>query len=383
MNTKNGFRVLAILAIISWLSACGTAEKAGERSVPTVEGVTVEAAHLKTLPEIFEAVGTVRSANSSILGAQITGTVREIRVKPGDHVRRGQVLARLDDRNPRSELAAANAGVEESKFGAAETEQALQAAMAERELAEDTYHRFQQLLARNSVTRQEFDAVETRFKSANANQAALEAREKQMQARGQRAQSQQESARTLFSYSTIVSPIDGIVSAKSVDVGTLVMPGTPLLTVEDAAHYRFEASVPQGLFTKVHLGQKAQVWTEEGQWTGTVVEIDPSTDATTRTFVAKVALPATCPCRSGEYGKASFPAGETKSLTIPRPALVWRGQLEGVYVVSPLGEAVYRLVSTGKSDGDDVEILSGLSEGERVVTSHLDRVSDGVRVVSQ
>jgi membrane fusion protein, multidrug efflux system len=332
---------------------------------------------------MYEAVGTVRSAISSVLGAQISGTVREIRVKPGDRVKRGEVLALLDDRSPRAELAAAEAGVEETQYGLAETEHALEAAAAERKLAEDTYHRYQQLLARNSVTRQEFDGAEARYKAVAANEAALAAKKKEMEARGRQADSQQQAAQTVFSYSSIVSPIDGVVTAKMVDVGTLVMPGTPLLTVEDTAHYRLEASVPQDLVAKIQMGQRTPVWTEQGQLAGTVVEIVPAADPSTRTFVVKVALPPPCPCRSGEYGKAEFPAGEKPALAVPRSALVERGQLQGVYVVNSQGIAEYRLVTTGKHFGERVEILSGLSEGERVALSHLDQLSDGVRVVSQ
>ncbi len=380
---KSVFGIIVVLATISWLAGCGSREKAGERTAPSVEGVTVESVHLQTLPENYEAVGTVRSATSSVLGAQISGTVREIRVKPGDRVRRGQVLARLDDRSPRAELAAAEAGVEETKYGVAETEHSLQAAAADRKLAEDTYHRYQQLLVKNSVTRQEFDGVETRYRSAVANEAAIESKKNQMEARGRQAQSQQESARTVFSYSNIVSPIDGVVTAKSVDAGTLVMPGTPLLTVEDTAHYRLEASVPQDLVSRIHLGQESTVWTGQVQLAGTVVEIVPAADSGTRTFVVKVTLPPTCQCRSGVYGKATFSAGEKKALAIPRSALVERGQLEGVYVVNAQGTAEYRLVTTGKNFGERVEILSGLSDGERVATSHLERLSEGARVVTQ
>jgi RND family efflux transporter MFP subunit len=325
----------------------------------------------------------VRSETSSVLGAQISGTVREIRVKPGDKVRRGQILARLDDRTPRAQLAGANAGVEEVKYGVEETDQALHAAAAERKLAEDTYHRYQKLLERNSVTRQEFDGAETRFRSASANQAALEAKKKELEARGQQAQSQQDSARTLVSYSTIVSPADGVVTAKSADVGSLVMPGVPIFTVEDTAHYRLESSVPQNLFSKIRLGQETAVSLENGTFPGTVVEIVPAADPDTRTFVVKIALPSRCQCRSGEYGKAEFPAGDQKALAVPRAALLERGQLQGVYVVAANGAAEYRLVTAGKSFGERVEILTGLSEGERVAISNLDKLTDGARVVKE
>lgn len=383
MNTKSTGALLLAVAATVWLAACTSRPKAGERSASTVSGVDLETVHFEALPETYEAVGTVRSATTSVLGAQVSGTVREIRVKPGDRVKRGQVLALLDDRNPRAQLAASEAGVQEAKFGVTETDQALQAATAERKLAEVTYKRYQELLARNSVTRQEFDGAETRYRSAVAGEAALEAKKKAAEARGQEARAQNESAETLYNYSRVVSPIDGVVTAKPVDAGTVVMPGTSLLTVEDTAHYRLEAAVPQELLPKVHLGEATTVSTDEGQFNGTITEIVPAVDPGSRTFEVKVALPAACACRSGEYGKADFPVGEKKALAVSRSAVVERGQLEGVYVVIPQGKAEYRLVTIGKTVGDRCEILSGLSEGERVATSSLDQLSDGARVESR
>jgi multidrug efflux pump subunit AcrA (membrane-fusion protein) len=381
--TKSLPGFISVMCAAALLSSCGTKLNRHEAIPAAGIKATIATVHLEDMPVAYEAVGTVRSETSSILGAQMSGTVWEIRVKPGDRVRRGQILARLDDRNPRAQLAGANAGVKEVKYGVVESDHAVQAATAERKLAEDTYHRYQKLFERNSVTRQEFEGAETRFRSASANQAALEAKKKEMEARGQQAQSQQDSARTLFSYSTIISPTDGVVTAKSVDVGTLVMPGTPILTVEDTAHYRLEASVPQNLLDKIHLGQEAAVSTEAGAFTGKVVEIVPAADPDTRTFVVKIALPPTCPCRSGEYGKAEFPVGEQKALAVPPSAVLERGQLQGVFVVNSQGVADYRLVTTGKNFGERVEILTGLSDGERVAISNLDKLTDGAHVVTQ
>jgi membrane fusion protein, multidrug efflux system len=372
-----------LIAAATLFPACGSKPSGSQAAPATVSGVTVETVHLQSWPNEYDAVGTVRSATSSVLGAQISGTVREIRVKPGDRVQRGEVLAVLDDRTPRAQLASADAGVQASKAGLVEVESGLQAATAQRNLAEVTYHRYQELLAKNSVTRQEFDGAEAAYKSAVANEAAAAARKQQMEAQGQAAQSQRDSAQTMFSYSRIVSPIDGLVTAKMVDAGTLVMPGTPVLTVEDTSHYRLEASVPEELLPNIHAGEQVQVTTEHGQFPGSVVEIVPAADPTSRTFTAKIALPAACGCRSGEYGTAAFPTGEVKALAVPRSAVVERGQLEGVYVVDSKGLAEYRLVKTGKALGDRMEILSGVSDGERVATSQLDRLTDGARVEAQ
>jgi len=211
----------------------------------------------------------------------------------------------------------------------------------------------------------------------------LEAKKKQIDARQERAQAQHESAETFYSYSRIVSPIDGIVTAKSVDAGTLVMPGTPLLTVEDTSRYRLEASLPAQLLAKAKVSEDVQIQLEERMLQGRVAEIVPAADVASRTFLVRIDLPRDCACLSGQYGKALFPVGEQKRLVIPRRALVEYGALEGVYVVNVEGSVEYRLVKTGKDFGENVEILSGLSEGDRVATSQLERLRDGARAEGQ
>lgn len=373
-------RLVMAIAAALLLTACGSGEKGKEAAAERVRGVKLDAVRFEALPDVYEATGTVRSATTSEIAAQISGTVLEMRVKAGDRVRRGQVLAVLDDRTPRAQLAAAQAGVEEAAQGAAEVEQALQAAAADRQFAEATYKRYQGLLEKNSVSRQEFEGAESRYKAALANERAMQAKHKQVKARGQQALSQKDSAQAVYSYSRVVSPIDGVVAAKSVDAGTVVMPGDPILTVEDPSRYRLEASVPKQYIAKVNVGTTAAVDTGHGKIDGRVAEIVPSADTASRSFLVKIDLPRDCGCRSGEYGTASFAIGREKRLTVPRQAVVDHGQLEGVYVIGAQNSAEFRLVKTGKDFVERVEILSGLSEGERVAVSQLQQLRDGAGV---
>ncbi len=380
MKTQNYLQAMLALVVAAFLAGCGASERAQKPAGAVVSGVAVETVHFQTTPEYYEAVGTVKAAISSVVGAQISGTVKRVLVREGNHVRRGQLLALIDSRAQQAQLAAATAGMEESAQGLAEVEQALLAAKADRTFAEATFKRYKALLAKQSVSRQEYDNAETRYKAALANEKATEARLKQMQARQQQARAMHTSAATVYSYSRIISPIDGIVTAKSVDEGTLVMPGTPLITVEDTGHFRLDASVPVALRGKVQIGEAVPVTIGSGQGVGRVVEIVPATDPATRTFTAKVELPASCACQSGQYGTAAFTVGSEKRLLVPSAALVRRGELEGVFVVDSEGKAYYRLVKTGKTLGDQVEILSGLDDGEHVVVSKIEQLSDGVRV---
>lgn len=379
MDRKSLLKLFLVVSAASLMLACGATEQARPRAA-TVSGVETETVRSQSTPDLYQAVGTVESATSSVVGAEISGTVRAVMVHAGDHVRRGQVLALLDDRNPRAQVGAAKAGVEEAQQGGAEVEQALAAATAQRQFAEATFKRYKALLAENSVSQQEFDNAQTQYKAALAHERALQAKQNQLSARGQQAKAQLASAETVLSYARVVSPLNGVVAAKNVDAGTLVMPGTPLFTVDDPAHYRLRASLPAEFAGRVRRGEEVKVETAGKKFTGQVVEVAPSTDPASRTMTVKVELPGDCGCQSGDYGTAFFPVGEQKILAVPAPALVEQGQLTGVFVVGHDGTVEYRLVKTGRTFGKRVEILSGLTGGERIALTKLDLLKQGVRV---
>jgi len=383
MQRRRFLQPLSLLIVLSFHPSCGSNKPAGGETAGVVSGVRVETVSATAVPQMYEAVGTIRSANVSVLNAQIGGTVGEVRVRSGDRVRKGQVLAAIDDRSPRAQVEAARAGVEEATQGLAEVEQALQAATAERQFAEATFTRYQALLQKNSLSRQEYDGAQAKYKAALANERALEAKKKQIQARHQQAEAQKSSAETMLSYSRIVAPSDGVVTQRSVDTGTVVMPGTPLMVVEDTSHYRLEAGLPEELFTKIRVGEETAVATTRGQVQGRVAEVVPAADPSSRTFLVKVDLPSNCSCQSGEYATAMFPVEETRMMSVPRVALVEHGELEGVYVVNPQGNVEYRLIKAGKAWGERIEVLSGLNQGDRVAVTQVEQLRDGVRVEAQ
>jgi membrane fusion protein, multidrug efflux system len=380
MKIRNKLQITVALVATTFLAACGTSQQTKEATAPEVSGVTIVTVHAQSTPDYYEAVGTVKSETTSVLGAEISGTVKEISVKEGDRVRRGQLLAVIDSRVQKAQLEAAAAGIEESNEGLAEVQQALQAAEANRKFAEATFQRYKALLAKKSVSQQEYDNAETQYKGALANEMATRAKLKQMEARQLQAQAQHSSAATIFSYSRIVSPIDGVVTAKSVDEGTLVMPGTPLITVEETGRFRLYASLPERFLGLVHLSESVPVTLGTQKVEGRVIEVVPAADPSTRTFIAKVELPRNCKCQSGQYGSADFSIGTGNRLLVPTAALVQRGELEGLFVIDLKGIAYYRLVKTGKTFGNEVEVLSGLDDGERVAVSKIDQISDGMRV---
>ena len=380
MHRNQAYSLGIVIIAAGLLGACASDEKRPSETRPPVSGVRTEVVQLAATRLVYQAVGTVRAANTAVLAAQLAGTVREMRVRTGDRVRLGQLLAVLDDRGVQAQVQGAEAGVNEALQGEAEVNQALKAATADRQFAEVTFNRYKNLLAKNSLSRQEYDGAEARYQAALANEGAVEAKRQQILARQQQARSQQSSAQTYLSYTRITSPFDGIVTTKNVDVGTVVMPGTSVLTIEAASRYRLEASLPEEHLASTKVGDSVAVSIGQGRFNGEVAEIVPSADTISHTFLVKIDLPSNCQCRSGDYGRASFSIGDAKRLAVPVSAVTEHGELEGVFVVRSDRSVEYRLVRTGQTFGDQIEILSGLDQGEKVAVSQTDQLRDGARV---
>jgi RND family efflux transporter MFP subunit len=154
------------------------------------------------------------------------------------------------------------------------------------------------------------------------------------------------------------------------------------VTVEQSGVYRLEAQVGESSLAYAKLGAAVPVRVDalDTTLTGKAVEIVPAADPQSRTFTIKIELPAQPLLRSGVYGKASFSRGERQVLLVPAAAVLERGQLTGVFVVGQDGRAEFRLVKTGKRYGEKLEILSGLSTGERIVIKGAERIHEGGRV---
>jgi RND family efflux transporter MFP subunit len=239
----------------------------------------------------------------------------------------------------------------------------------------------QELASKKSISSQEFDESSARLKSA---QAAYEmARSKRAQLDSKRAQVEQEirGANIMRDYARISAPFSGVVTAKSVDPGSLAAPGAPLLTLEREGNFRLEASVDESRLPLVKTGQTVEVALESSdrRFPARVSEIVPAVDPASRAYTVKIDLPSLPNVRSGMFGRAFFHAGTRNVLTIPPQALMEHGQLQSVFVVD--GEFVHsRLVTTGERRPASVEVLSGLSAGEKVVSPAPPGLTDGARV---
>ncbi|MGA7826956.1 MAG: efflux RND transporter periplasmic adaptor subunit [Geobacteraceae bacterium] len=345
--------VLLAALLAASVTGCSDKRKEVKETHAIVTGLTVEKTGLVAIPEQFEASGTVKAKNTAQLAARISGTVSEIHAREGDRVQRGSLLVTLV--------------ALESTAGAIGAAHTVEEAIARKKLADVTYARFARLYEEQAVTGQELDT--RRAERDMADQSLARAREAAR------------AATAVAGYTRITAPMSGVVTARMVDPGSTVFPGMPIMTIEEEGRYRLELAVPASLQGKVALGTSVPVFLDEssGRSTGTVVEIVPRVDPVSRTFTVKLEISAKG-LHSGQFGRALLPVGEKQGLLIPKKAVLERGELTYVWVVDDGNIAHLRLVKPGTAFVDRVEILAGLSAGERIVVGGMEKVTDGARV---
>ena len=390
-----------IVLALTGASSCGSKQEQKTATAPMVQGAKIETVAQQSVDESYEAVGTVRAKTSSIVSSKVMGNIVVMNVREGDTVRAGQIIVEIDGREARIQTQKSGAGLVEMNGALDEVDRSIKAAEssqtaaeANRQLATSTFHRYQQLLARQSISPQEFDEVRAKYEVANAQAESaarmvqsLQAKRRQALARIDQAKADVAGSQLSSGYARIAAPINGIVVSRQADVGYMASPGAPLLTIESGSDYRLEAAVQESQINKIHLRDQVRVQIDalgQQDLAGIVVEIVPASDPASRTYLVKISIAPPggnqLLIRSGLYGKARFITGQTQALTIPRKAVVERGQLTSVYVVDQSGIARMRLVQTGKTYSDRVEVLSGLKEGEQIVVDGVAVVNDGSRV---
>lgn len=380
MNTK---MILAIASLV-FLAGCARepepkpsrAEAAPVR-VHTVEAVSAD------LPGVYEATGTVQAKAATAIAARMTGYVREVKAALGDRVSEGQTLVTIDAREAETAIRRAEAARAEVRSAIPEADAGVAAAKANADLAQATFARMQELFNKKSISNQEFDEASARLKAAQANQEMARAKRTQLDSKLMQIEEEIRAAQINLGFADVKAPFAGTITSKTVEPGTLALPGVPLFTIEREGGYRLEAAVEESHLSQIRVGQSVPVQIDSGRRaTGRVTEIVPSVDAAARTGTVRIDLPAMSGLRSGVFGRAAFPEPARKAILVPANALQMRGQVESVYVVES-GIAHARLVTTGVRQADSVELLSGVVPGEHVVAPVPPDLMDGSRAEVQ
>lgn len=371
--------LLPISALL--LASCAKEEprRAAQQAAPPV-AVRTTAVTTRDWPATYEATGTVRARTTATIASKVMGYVQSVGAQVGDRVRQGQVLVTLDARDQETSLRRAEAGRAEARSAVPELESATAAAKANLDLAQSTFKRMEELAGKKSISNQEFDEANARLKAAQANYEMLRAKRAQLDSKIAQAEQEVQAAANMRDYAKVAAPFPGVVTARSVEPGNLATPGAPLLTIEQEGMYRLEAAVDESKLASIKAGQTVEVILDAGRkQNARVSEIVPAVDAASRSYIVKIDLPASPQLRSGMFGRAVFPLGAQSVTAIPAQALTERGQMQSVFVVED-NVVRARLVTTGRRTPDFVEVLSGLTAGEKVVLPVPQGLQDGAGV---
>ena len=368
-NMRQGLTVLVGLLAAVLLTGCGETENKAVKP-ETVSGLRVQKIELKNVPDELEAPGTVIAAATAQVAARTMGTVLQVAVKEGDAVRRGQLLAQLDERELVARKDAAHAGSQAAEAGVSQAQKAMAAAQANADVMQKTYDRYVYLKEQKSVSPQEFDEISAKQQAAQAQLEQAKAALEQSQAGKEQAQAEAHVAESVASYARIVAPFDGRVVRRTVEPGSLVSPGMPLFVVEDTSRYQLQATLPTEALSFVKEGSVARVQLDAmtaKSLEGKVAEIEAGADPSSHTLNARIDLPRDVKVESGVFGRAYFAHGAKPALVVPLDVIVARGQLRGIYVVDANGLVHWRVVTLGQWANGLVEVLSGVAAGDAMV----------------
>lgn len=349
------FLLLGIVAV-----SCGKKEDKHVTAEQKKVSAQIATAELKEYPVVHSFSGKLEAEKQTNLSTRIMGQISKIYVRPGQKVTKDQLLVQIRNQD----ILAKKAQVEANKIEA----------VSAYESAEKDLKRYENLYASKSASDKEMEDIRTHYKMAKARLDAVEQMEKEVD----------ENMR----YAAIRAPYSGVITNKFVQDGDMANPGMPLLSMESPSQWKVIARIPEADIAKVSLNDQVKVEFKavgkvlEGQ----VVEINPSTTNSGNQYQAKilVKVPEECSVKlySGMFANVLFEHGTQNLIKVPQSSLVHRGQLVGLYAVSQTGNALLRWVKTGKTSGDDIEILSGLSDGEKYVQSTAGKLTDGAIVVS-
>lgn len=331
-----------IVALLIWLAG-GFHEKIEpgptQVGVQPLGGAPTVAVESVTVPLSEEAVGTVRAAHETEVGAKIMARVLAVHFQAGQHVEKEQVLIELGRSDLEARLGQARAAVDVAKAGL--------------DQAQTNYDRIARLRTEDSASELEFTTATNEYSAAKANH--------------ERALSALREAEAVLEYATIRSPLDGVVIDKAVDVGDMVKPGQTVLRLYD--RLQLVGTVRESLATKLEVGQQLPVTLDalDLHCEGRISEIVPEADVLSRAFHVKVTGPCPPGVIPGMFGRLHIPLGERQELQIPRAAVRHVGQIPYVYRVVGDSQVERAFIQIAREYDDCIAVASGLSIGDRIV----------------
>ena len=333
-------QVCMVLALCTLLSACGqqkTEETPAFPAEPVTPVVSVATAVRQQVPQDAVYSSTVQANVVNNIAPQSGGRIQKLNVEVGDFVSAGQILAEMD----RVQLDQA----------------ALRLKNDETELA-----RVKQLQAEGGVSQSDYEALELAF---NVSKSSYE---------------------NLQENTILRAPVGGVISARNYDRGDMYTMGQPIYTVQQITPVKLLVAVSETDYTRVKRGDKVSLTVDAlpgKTFTGSIIRLYPTMDAATHTFNAEVRVAnSNRELRPGMYARVTVDFGAHDSIVVPDAAVI-KQQGSGqrvVYVLEPDNTVSIRMVTPGRHFGTSYEILSGLEEGEQVLTGGHTNLKSGDKV---
>ena len=335
------FKTMSIAAVVIMTAGCGNNQ--GKQTVKAaavaeeLPSVAVQQVFVKEVPQEATYTSTIQPYVKNNIVPQTAGRITKINVEVGDRVRKGQVLAEID------------------KFQ-------LQQAQLQLHNAEVELGRLKALYEAGGLSKSDLDAIELQYNVAKTQ------------------------VQNLIENTTLLSPIDGVITARNYDAGDMYAMSAPIFTVEQIKPVKMLVAVSESDYSKVSKGDNVVIKAEafpELSFDGKVERIYPTVDPSTRTFNVEVVIPNNySTLRPGMFVRATMKFGVNNSVVIPDVAVV-KQQGSGerfVYVLNEDGTVTYQKVELGRRMGTEYEVLAGLQDGANVVTGGQIRLKDGVKV---
>ena len=411
---KLQFATLILLLVVAgvFVASCGGSkanvrkeEPAANQPAPVV--VTTAAAIKRDLPRFFEATGSLAGDQQTDVAPQTSGKVVAVGVDIGSPVRRGQMLVRLDDAELKLRVDQAVAQVGQAKAALRQAEEKIglrpgqafdpnrvaevAAARVALDLAEKNLRRAEKLIESGDVSRSFYDEQRARRDQLKEQYDVAVAQARQNYAgvdvartNVANAEAQLGLARKNLSYANIPAPIDGFVSERPAEIGEYVSPQQKVATIVRTNPLRIRIDIPEQAIPEVRVGQSVSVTTSawpDRNFSGRVARIAPNVSAESRTLTVEAEIEnSSGALKPGQFATVRILQERAEpAVLIPARAVVTEAGVSRVYVIKE-GRAEQRLVQTGQTEGDLIEIKSGVAADELVATSSLEQLSDGMAV---
>jgi len=379
-------RLLPCLFALIVFSGCsgGKVSAKGEGASNREKAVTVTAFTVEPKPvrRTVEAVGSLFAYDEVVVSSEVDGRAEQVLVDVGDHVTKGQTLVEVlpiefklaaEQQEAVVEQAKAKLGLTGDATEVKDPTQtaAVRKAAADLANAEQKFKRSQRLEQQGIVPRQTFEEDELSFKAAQAAYDLSLQDVRNLQAALQQERAMRDLANKKLKDTRIVAPFSGYIKERDVTVGQYLKVQTPVMAIVNADPVRVRLKVPEKMAAWVTVGQLVTVAVEafpERAFTGKIWRINPSVDPQTRTFDAEALIENHAGLlKSGFFVKASIPSRKVDSvLLIPQKALSYAYGIYKIYLLTENKKLKEREVRVGDRIGDDIEVISGVSEGDRI-----------------